>query len=80
MITNIHHFFINKLYHTNQVTFSAYRVTEIASVFEAATLKSYYEEILYLDQRTVTWIGNLTTRRLATMVQLLQEVCFPRFS
>lgn len=79
MITNIHHFFINKLYHTNQVTFSAYRVTEIASVFEAATLKSYYEEILYLDQRTVTWIGNLTTR-LATMVQLLQKVCFPRFS
>lgn len=78
MITNIHHFFINKLYHTNQVTFSAYRVTEIASVFEAATLKSYYEEILYLDQRTVTWIGNLT-RRLATMVQLLQ-VCFPRSS
>lgn len=79
MITNIHHFFINKLYHTNQVTFSAYRVTEIASVFEAATLKSYYEEILYLDQRTVTWIGNLTTRP-ATMVQLLQKVCFPRFS
>lgn len=67
MVTNIQHFFINKLYHINQVTFSI-RVNRTCILIESSNIKFYQEEILHLDQRTIKQTKKV---QLATMMQLL---------
>lgn len=85
MVTNIHHLFINKLYHTSQgyVFYLITEWTEIASVFRAATENFTRRNSLPGPKDCNTdWRSDDQPSKMATMAQPGQGdvVLFLRFN